>query len=141
MKRPSFISETNHVRQAITSAPLRDFAVPHLIIDDILPAQFVEKINDNWPSSDLFQPEVPGNYQFQMYRRDYPRIAEPAQSFWKGFNEVLWPTVIAFAAEAMSEPAFEVFGTLLRDHLMPEIPLTLMQADPNYIGQDRRAHV
>ena len=136
----TFDHERDHMRRMIAAAPLRGFAVPHLVIDNVFPDDLLTRINRNWPGPNSFRPEVTGNHIFQMYQRDYGRIAEPQQKFWRAFNEMLWPSVIAATAEALSAPALEVFGSLYRKHLSLDWPLTLMQADPTYPGHGMHTH-
>jgi hypothetical protein len=141
MSKVTFERETEHVQAAISASPLRSFAVPHLVVDNIFPDVLVSRIADNWPEyGEGFAPEVPGNHVLQMYRRDYGRIAEPRLTFWRNFNEKLWPVVVAAAAEALAGPAHEVFGDLYYKHLALEQPLTLMQADPTYPGHSLHQH-
>ena len=141
MAKNRFERETAHAQAAIAVAPLRQFAIPHLVIDNILPDDLVGRINEDWPDySEGFAPEVPGNHILAMYRRNYRRIVEPRLSFWRAFNEKFWPSVVAAVAEALTGPAYEVFGDLYYKHLSLDMPLTLMQADPTYPGHSMHTH-
>lgn len=137
----TFSGEKVRSRKAIAGSPLRDFAVPHLVIDDLFSEDLVDRINHNWPEyGEGFLREVPGNHILHLYRKDYDRIAEPRGSFWRSFNETLWPEVVASVAEALAAPAHEVFGDLYYKHLSLDMPLTFMQADPSYAGHPMHTH-
>src|SRR5688572_4821319 len=70
MLQESFEAEIAHVHATIAATPLREFAIPHLVIDNVFPADLVDRINDCWPDYDEgFFPEVPGNHILQLYRR------------------------------------------------------------------------
>jgi hypothetical protein len=141
MLQESFEAEIAHVHTTIDATPMREFAIPHLVIDNVFPADLVARINDNWPEYDEgFFPEVPGNHVLQLYRRNYVGLSAERLRFWQAFNEVLWPQVVASVAEAFAEPATEVFGDLYYRHLSLDHPLTLMQADPNYPGHSMHHH-
>ena len=141
MTELTFLREAAKVQEVVAATPLREFAVPHLIVDDILPDELVAQINENWPEyTEGFFAEVPGNHILQLYRRDYGRMAESRLRFWRAFNETLWPAIASAAAEALAGPALEVFGGLYREHLSLDMPLTLMQADPTYPGHWMHTH-
>lgn len=133
-------SEADHIRGAVAAAPLRGFAVPHLVVDDVFTKSMLARINDNWPDDDAFEPEVKGNYILQMYRSRYTRIAEAKRQFWQTFNETFWPIVVSAAAEALAGPATEVFGDLYSQYLMLGWPLTLMQAKADYAEHHMHTH-
>jgi len=142
MRRADFSDEISYLAKAIAGARLRSFAVPHLVVDNLLPDELVRRINANWPDADSFQPEVPGNYITRLYRGDYANITADRREFWKDFNETLWPALLASCAEAMAAPAFELFGDLYRKVLSLDgnWPLTLMQADATYPGHEPHTH-
>lgn len=129
------------IQEAVAAAPLHNFAVPHLVVDDVFPASLIAQINDNWPHyGDGFIPEVPGNHILQLRLAKLRRMAEPRRAFWRGFEKVLWPAVIAAASEALSGPLSTVFGEDYYRRLSLAQPLTLMQADPTYPGHDMHTH-
>lgn len=137
----TFSGEEAGSQKAIVRSPLRDFGVPHLVVDNVFSDDLVDQINHHWPEyGEGFLREVPGNHILHLYRKDYDRIAEPRRSFWRSFNETLWPEVVASAAEALAKPAYEVFGDLYYKHLALDMPLTLMQADPTYAGHVMHTH-
>src|SRR5258708_6805291 len=132
MPPESLDAESAHAQRMIAGSPLREFAVPHLIVDNIFPEDLVARINEHWPDNAAFKPEVPGNHILPIYRREYGLFSKPQLQFWKSFNEELWPTVVSATAEAFTGPAYEVFGDLYYKHLALDYPLTLMQADPTF---------
>lgn len=141
MAQETFDHDIKHVLGSIGSSPVQQFAVPHLVVDNVFPDELVARINDNWPGyEDGFFAEVPGNHILQMYRRNYGGIAEKPLNFWKAFNETLWPHVVSATADALKGPAYEVFGKLYDKHLELDHPLTLMQADPSYPGHSMHQH-
>lgn len=143
MPQETFESDIKHVLSTIGRSPLQQFAIPHLVVDNVFPEELVARINDNWPAyEDGFFPEVPGNHVLRMYRQNYSNISGQRLSFWKSFNEVLWPHVISAAADVLKAPAYEVFGKLYNRYLEldRDHPLTLMQADPSYPGHSMHQH-
>jgi len=137
------ISETDitHVQEAVKASPLQDFGIPHIVVDNIFPADLVELINENWPQyEEGFAAEVPGNHILQIFRRNYQGLSQQRLRFWQTFNEILWPYVVSAVAEAFAEPAVEVFGDLYYKHLTLDHPLTLMQADPSYAVHSIHTH-
>lgn len=132
---------TVHIQETVASAPLYDFAVPHLVVDDIFPTSLVAQISDNWPAyEDGFTPEVPGNHVLQLRHAKIRQMSEPRRTFWQCFEKVLWPAVIAAASEALAGPLSTVFGEDYYTQLLLAQPLTLMQADPTYPGHDMHTH-
>ncbi len=141
MPQDRFQAEIAHVERAIASSQLGEFAVPHLIVDNIFPDDLVARINQNWPEyNEGFFSEVVGNHILQMYRRNYGGIAQQRLGFWQAFNELFWPHLVSATAEAFTAPAYEVFGDLYYEHLSLDHPLTLMQADPSYPGHSMHQH-
>lgn len=141
MTSNDFMRESAHVRQSIGTTALSNFGVPHLIVDKVFPEDLVARINESWPAyGEGFFPEVPGNHILQMYRKSYGGLSEARLSFWKSFNETLWPDLVSAVAEAFTTPCYQVFGELYYKHLSLDHPLTLMQGDPSYPGHDMHQH-
>lgn len=133
--------EAERARNAVAAAPLQNFGVPHLIVDNIFSEDLVARINENWPGyAEGFMPETAGNHILCMYRKDYGRLADSRLRFWQSFNEILWPTVVSATAKALEAPGYEVFGDLYHEHLSIDMALTLMQADPTYWGHHMHTH-
>lgn len=130
-----------HAQEAVAASPLHNFAVPHLVVDDIFPASLVAQINDHWPDyEDGFIPEVPGNHVLQLRYTKIRRMPEPRRTFWRCFEKTLWPAVIAATSEALAGPLSTVFGENYYNRLSLAQPLTLMQADPTYPGHGMHTH-
>lgn len=141
MPSTSFEQELAHVERSIGNAKLQDFAVPHAIVDHVFSVDLIEKINRYWPGASVFKPEVSGNHIFPIYRNSYEKIDNLEQrAFWRDFNETLWPVILAASAKKFAPAAREVFGDLYDRHLSLDWPLTLMQADPSYIGHEMHTH-
>ena len=135
-----FSSETPRVLQRIGAAELRQFAVPHLVVDDLFSTDLIRAINDFWPDNGAFQPEAPGNYVIQLYPGNFRRIGRYKRTFWKVFNKRLWPAICGAVAQAFEPQGMALFGGLYRTHLSLDWPLTLMQATPDYNGLNAHTH-
>jgi hypothetical protein len=130
-----------HANRAVAAAPLREFGVPHIVVDDVLPQELAAQVNELWPAyEEGFGPEVRGNHLLQMYRKDYARMAEARLPFWRAFNEAFWPHLAAAVAAKFEAPCREAFGKLYYKRLSLDHPLTLMQADPNFVGHSLHHH-
>lgn len=140
MAKHIFDGDIDLLNRTVAATPINNFAVPHMVVDDLFTAGLIEKINANWPRPEDFQPEVPGNNIIHLYRKDYDRITDVRQEFWRSFNEDLWPSLVSAAAMAVSGPAEKVFGDLYYEKLEIDMPLTLMQADENYAGHGEHTH-
>ena len=134
-----FDAQIEHTREKIAAAPIKNFAVPHLIVDDVLSADLVERINADWPANN-FTPEVEGNFIFQLARKNYGALSSREGEFWQSFNEDFWPSVVAACAEALAPVASGVFGNMYANNFSLEWPLTLMQASPAYVGHSKHTH-
>jgi len=136
-----FEAEAARVRDRITATPLSLFGSPYIVVDDLFSADMLRAINDQWPAEDAFQPEVPGNWFLPLLKQDFGRLAPGPASFWRDFNERLFPAIVAAAAEAMTPLLDRVFDTLPQDHFRLQWPLALVQADETYAGHSIHTHM
>jgi hypothetical protein len=124
----------------VSDAQIQGFGVPHLVVDDVLSPDMVERINAEWPVSDRFSTEVTGNFIYQMYRRDYGKMSNKEREFWVPFNEQFWPALVASCAHKFSPLLKAVFGEIPEHHFTLDWPLTLAQAGPAYEGINVHNH-
>jgi hypothetical protein len=138
--RSDFHDAITHTRRRIESAQIQGFAVPHIVVDDVLSSEMVERINVEWPGQGPFNREVPGNFIYQMYQRDYGKMSELERKFWIPFNEQFWPALIASCAQVFSPLLRGVFDELPQHHFGLDWPLTLAQGTAEYRGINVHNH-
>ena len=134
-----FESDIACTRAKIAGSPIRTFAVPHLVVDDVLPPELAARINAEWPASG-FAAEVPGNIILALRHRSFLSLSARERKFWLPFSERFWPSMVAACAEAMAPMAREVFGEIYANAFALQWPLTLMQAAPEYRGHGMHHH-
>jgi uncharacterized coiled-coil protein SlyX len=129
-----------YTRAKIAAARVDGTCVPHVVVDNVLSPLLVQRINANWPNPDAFAPEIVGNYILAMFRKSYDDIDPAVRDFWVGFNEKLWPALVASCAELLAPVMQGVFGDLIGEYFSLDWPLTLMQGASNYAGHHVHTH-
>ncbi len=135
-----FSDAITRTHDKIVATQIEGFAVPHIVVDDVLSPGMVERVNANWPGPKAFGPEMPGNFIFHMYQRDYGKMSDAEREFWVPFNEQFWPAMIASCAQVFSPILKVVFDDLSEQHFGLDWPLTLAQGTPEYRGVNVHTH-
>lgn len=121
----------------VNNSKINFFSTPHLIVDDIFSSQLINEINDMWPSNGFIN-EVKGNTILPIYSTKYRNLEN--WRFWKNFNEEIWPFLIASIAKKFEPFGMYLFGQNYKKYLSLDHPLTLMQANDDFIGHDMHTH-
>lgn len=124
------------VARKITESHIAVFGSPYLVVDDVLPADLIEQINLNWPDPSQFDPETPGIEIAHIFRHDYPQYAP----FWKSFNEDVFPWICAGVCSALSPYLTVLFGENFYEDIEFGAPMSLMQANAEYVGHPLHTH-
>ena len=103
---------------------------PHFVKDDALPEDERQMLLEEWPDSEYFSDEIPGNTVYWMQ-------SVPAPQHWRTF--------LPERLEELARQAIRLFAPWIISRLGPEIgPVTqiasLMEAKPEYVGIQPHHH-
>jgi hypothetical protein len=121
----------------VYNSEINFFSTPHLVVDDIFSSQLINEINDMWPSNGFIN-EVKGNAILPIYSGKYRNLKN--WRFWENFNEEIWPFLIASIAKKFESFGMHLFGENYKKYISLDHPLTLMQANDEFIGHDMHTH-
>ena len=121
----------------IKNSQINFFSTPNFFIDEIFTDDLARLINKNWPK-DGFMNEVKGNSILPIYRSNYQKLQNA--DFWSYFNENLWPSLVASIARKFELFGSHIFGANYQKFISLDHPLTLMQANNEFLGHDMHTH-
>ena len=121
----------------IKNVSINFFSTPNFFIDNIFTDELANLINTNWPKNN-FKNEVKGNYILPIYKANYSSLDN--SNFWANFNENIWPTLMASIAQKFELFGNHIYGDDYKKFISLDHPLTLMQADRDFIGHDMHTH-
>lgn len=133
----SYTIERKRIKNSVLSSEPSLFCTPHIVIDDLFSPELLQSINVKWPSNG-FSGEVRGNSLLSIKKSDYKDIEY--SHFWQGINERIWPFLMADLAEKFEFFGNQLFGNLYQSDISLDHPLTLMQADCDFLGHNMHTH-
>jgi hypothetical protein len=133
----SYTIERKRIKNSVLSSEPSLFCTPHIVVDDLFSSELLQSINVKWPSNG-FIGEVKGNSLLSVNKSDYKNIEY--SHFWRGINEEIWPYLMADLAEKFEFFGNQLFGKLYQSDISLDHPLTLMQADCDFLGHNMHTH-